>query len=803
MIKNYFKIAWRNIMKYRLSSVINILGLTMGIAVCIILIVFVDYESSFDTGHSKSDQTYRVVQHQKFPDDTFYFNTTPYPLAKALRDDFPQLQDVTQVVGLTSATFNIQNDTNDNLIFNETKVLYADENFLRVFDNYNCLAGNRNIAFSGSNEVVINDVIAKKYFNINDENFEAVIGEIIHLNNSVPLTVKAVIKNDIGNSNYQFNVLLPYSLFEENNPRFANNWSANHQGTAFIVLNEAINASEIEQQLESWKSKYLTAEQADKVTYKLQPITEIHNTTLYGSNPGGYIIASKYLNIIFIVAFFVLGIAIVNFVNLTTAKSSLRYKEVGVVRVLGGSRKHLIWRLFIENSLLVILSAIIGVVIASISFNQINNALVFIDTNLSLNVNHIYTIGLVISVTILLASIYPAYHTSALKPIQALNRKKNFDSSKGLTSRKSLIVFQFVIVQIFVISIGVIGLQMSYFNSRDIGFSKNDILIVPVPTFDGIEVFKNKLNAESSIAKVSFGSGPPMGIDGLSLGTSFKTEALDSEVGQYSEIKVGDENYLDIYDLELIAGRNFKSTSNRFNEFIVNETLLSSLGWTPQEAIGKTLHINEGNAEIIGVVRDYHNNSLQYDITPSIIMNWNSFQMNAFIKINPNLKTDALSNIELIWKDTFKSSVYEYSFLEEAINREYAIEQLIFKGFIVLSILAICIGFLGVFGLLTFILMTKSKEIAIRKVLGSKAVQIVTLISKDFITLISIAFVVATPIAYYFLRSWLNGFKYRIDLSVWVFLVAGLAVLFFVVLVCSIQSMKVALSNPIKSLHTE
>ncbi|KKN37498.1 hypothetical protein LCGC14_0762940 [marine sediment metagenome] len=267
-----------------------------------------------------------------------------------------------------------------------------------------------------------------------------------------------------------------------------------------------------------------------------------------------------------------------------------------------------------------------------------------------------------------------------------------------------------------------------------------------------------------------------------------------------AEIKVGDTKYLDFYDLELLAGRNFTRNKEVFDEFIVNETLLKVYGWNPREAIGKKIQINEGIATIVGVVKDYHNNSLQIDISPCIIMNWTYFQDQAFVKIG-NSKT--LEFIKGRWEDTFTSSVFRYSFLDDSIKKEYVVEQLVFNGFTILSVLAISIGCLGLFGLMSFIVSRKKKEISIRKVLGADILQIFSIVTGEFIGLISLAFIIAVPLVYYFGNEWLESFTYHIELSVWMFLSGGFLTLIIAIITCSFQSFNAARANPINSLREE
>lgn len=511
---------------------------------------------------------------------------------------------------------------------------------------------------------------------------------------------------------------------------------------------------------------------------------------------------SNILYALSIVALFILIIAIVNFINLLTAQSTSRSKEVGIRKVLGSKRLDLIFQFIFENSLVILGSLGLSIVILNSLLHQLNKNLSVIDLQLVFGLNHIGLILLIGFSTILLAAIYPALVLSAFKPIRALKNKIQFSKKDGVSVRKSLVTFQFVIVQLFVIAAIIVALQMNYFKNEPMGFSSDAIVMTPAPEFDKLEVYRNSLLGNKDIAKVTFGSGPPMAVDGLQLGTSFRLPEQSPEEALSAEIKVGDTNYLDFYELELLAGRGFTTNKEAFDEFIVNETLLKSYGWNPLEAIGKKIQINEGQATIVGVVKDYHNNSFQREITPCIILNWTYFQNQAFIKIGNN-NYESLDLIKDIWETTFTASVYRLGFLDDSIEKEYVVERLVFNGFTILSILAICIGCLGLFGLMSFIVSRKKKEIGIRKVLGADILQIFSFFTSEFIGLVFLAFVIAVPLVYYFGNVWLESFTYRIELSVWMFLSGGFLTLIIAIVTCSFQSLNAALANPINALREE
>ena len=800
LFRHHLTIGWRNLIRNKTYSLINVTGLTLGITCCLVLFIFVRYESTFDSGHLRSTQTYRVVQHTKLPDQTVYWNTTAYPLAEALRNDFVDFEHVTQTAGPMNRFFTVENEQDGEVRFEDDHVLFADAWYPQVF-TLGWIAGDPATALGQANSVVLTEDILKKCFQGTLSNPTEALGRIILLNGKDPLTVTGVIKNPPGNISLRYHMIVSYEFFRQHNTYFAGNWSGNYQGTTFVVLNEGKDEKAIETRIANWKKKYLKPEDDARISYFLQPLAAMHTDVLYGSSPGSYQMPDSMLRAGLFVALFILGIAIVNFINLMTARSVARSREVGIRKTIGSTRYHLIQQFTLENALLVVAALPIAIGLTHIVLGNVNSFLSMIDLQLQLEAGDFLLIILVGVATVLLATIYPSLVLSSFRPLQII-QKKRMQGPGGYALRKVLIVFQFAIVQLFVIAAVIVAVQMYYFRNTELGFSSEAVVIIPVPEFDKLNAFRNSLLQSAHVHNVSFGSGPPMAVDGFLLGTTFRLPHQSKVEGKEAEMKIGDLHYLDFYDLKLISGRNFSTNKQSFDEFIINEKLAEAMGWKPEEAIGQKLLINEGEATIVGVVEDYHNNSLQRDITPCVILNWTYFQDRAFIRLN-GVNQQALTFIEKIWKETFATSVYRYEFLDRSIEKEYQLEMLVFGGFKIFSILVIAIACLGLIGLMSFMTLRKTKEVGIRKVLGATIFQIVTLFSKEFIVLISLAFMIAVPIAYYFMERWLQGFIYRIELSGWMFLCGGILTLIIAVLTCSFQSVKAAMTDPVESLRME
>lgn len=801
MLRNHLKISLRNLFKNKLSSFINVFGLTLGISTCIAIIIFVEYESSFDTFHEKADRTFRVVQHNKLPNETLYWNTTAYPLAEAIRNDFPEIETVTQISGPVTRIFKVEDALGGNKLFEESKVLFVDNFYNKVFD-VEWLAGNKDNALKETASVVLTEGLAQKYFDLSEGRYHEAIGKIISLQTKDPLTVTGVIKAPRGNADHQYNMLIPYEFFKINNPYFSSNWSGNYQGSTYIVVDQISNRNALESKLAGWKKKYLNPLDDKRISYYLQPLVEIHTETQYGPSPGGYIIPKNILTIAKIIALFLLLIALVNFVNLITAQSHTRNKEVGVRKVMGSNRFQLIFQSLFENGLVILIASLISVLLIQVFIQFLNSNLSLMNLHLEFLPKHFMYLFLVAITAVVLAGFYPAMVFSGSSPLNALRGRFQIKKNKTIDLRKGLVTFQFVIVQLFVIAAIILAFQINHFNKSNLGFSKKAVVMTEVPNAEKGLLFREKLLSEGDFSKVAFGSGPPMAVNGFQLGTRFRQPQQAPEEALEAEMKIGDIHYLNFFDLELLAGRNFLTNKEAFDEFIVNETLLKSYGWTPSEAIGKKIQINEGEATIVGVIKDFHNNSLQYEISPCIILNWTYYQNNAFVKMN-HAKFLGIEKIKANWEEIFTNGIYKQQFLDDAIEKEYLVERLVFKGFTSFSILAIIIGCLGLFGLMSFIVSQKRKEISIRKVLGASLFENVSFFSKEYIKLIGISFAIAAPFVYYFMSRWLEGFSYRIEPSLWMFLIGGLITLIIALATCSFQSVKAALVSPVKNLRTE
>lgn len=495
-------------------------------------------------------------------------------------------------------------------------------------------------------------------------------------------------------------------------------------------------------------------------------------------------------------------IAAINFINLATAQAAGRAREVGVRKVLGSSRLGLVKQFFHENIFVVLCAIIFSLVVTEMLLDEINTVLSLIRLKLTLDPLSILLVITVGVMVVMISCLYPATVLSSYRPVEAL--KNNILHKKGnLSLQRILIVFQFAIVQLFVIGTLVVGTQMHFLRTKDLGFSKEDpVLIANLNELERGEAFRQKLLQHPAITDVSLSSSSPVSDYNHHYGTSFRLPGHREEDEKSAEEKGADMNYLSFFKLELIAGRNFSSVQPQFNEFIVNEKLIRALNLTPEEAIGQRLIINEGEAVIVGVVRNFHNNALQEELSPCVLLNSSQWLDRANIKMNPKADlSETVAFVERTWKGIYPEGIFNGIFLDQAIARNYTLEALIFKGFTIFSALTIFVGCLGLYGLLNFITLRRTKEVGIRKALGASVNQIVTMFGKEFVIMVAISFFIAAPCCYYWMNAWLNGFAYHIDISWWMFAIGISLTWLITILTISYQTIRTATANPVEALR--
>ena len=814
MWKNYFKIAYRNILRSKINTFINVISLTLGMAGALVIYTIVQYETGFDNFHSHSDQTYRVVQHNKTADGIQYWNTTAYPLAEALRQAFPDLK-VTQTSGPITAKFSLTNSEKASH-FEEDRIWFVDSYYLEVFDYKEAyddhsiwISGDRDNAFRHPNAVVLTVTAAKRFFGGEAENPSGLIGQTLLLDENELMMVSGIIKDPPLSSNTPFEIILPYEYFKAHHKIQADSWEGNHQGTTYLVLPPETDPGHLSERIAALKTQYLSKEDNDRISYHLQPLNEIHSETLYGSSPGSYVTGQSIIYGLWLLGVLLVLVACLNYINLSTAKSLKRAKEVGIRKVLGSTKSQLFYQHMCEAFIITAFAFFIAYIMGDWVIGEINQVVNFASFSYPNDtVFYLLCVCLICGIAFL-AGGYPGIVMTGFSPIMALKNKMGYTSKKGVPFRQSMIVFQFVIAQALIAGTLIMAYQMDFIQHKDLGYKKDDIINIKLQDLDPLkkDAFRQSLLQVPAVHRVSFSSGAPTTHE-RQYGTSFRRSYEPLEMRRESELKFIDREYFNLFDISILAGKliQYKDEYDLSDGIVVNEVLVRSLGLTPKEAIGVALVTNEGKAPIAAVVEDFHNNALQEGIMPCIMVFWgNGFLDQASISISDS-KDDFAAiypQINDSWQKVYPNAELSYAFVKEELAGFYREEDYLFNVFQIAAGLAILIGCLGLYGLVVLVAQQRSKEIGIRKLIGASVTRLVTLLSWDFIKLIFVAVGLATPFIYYLMEIWLQGFAFRIDLQWWYFLVAGLVTLLIAILTVSVQASKTALMNPVNALKSE
>lgn len=802
MFKSYLTTAFRNLSRYKAYAAINVVGLSIGIAASLLLFLVIQFHTSFDSFHKKKDSIYRVGTVLHNSGEVSYSDGIAFPAAAALRLDFPQIKEVASVFR-NGGQITINEGNKQPEKFNEDNFFYAEPQFFRLFD-FGWLYGNPEACLKDPNSAVLTQATAEKFFG----NWKAAMGKTFTFNNKTPYKVAGVLKNVPPNSDFPFSVVVGYSALQntyiKNN---LNDWVSTFGGAyTFVVLPPDLPVQKFNRQLTQFAKKHKPKEYAED-GYVAQPLSEIHYDERFG-NYNEHTFSHGLITALALIGAFLILIACVNFINLATAQAVNRSKEVGVRKVLGSRRSQLALQFLSETALITLAAVAIAIVMARLALPFLNKLL---ETNMETNffVNpwlFLYVATIVVVVT-LLSGLYPALVMSGFNPATALKSKITTGMVGGLSLRRALVVLQFAIAQILVIGMLIVVSQMNFFQNASLGFDKAAIVTVPLP---GDSISQTKLGAIRSglesnpaILNATFCFKSPAA-DG-NWNSDFKYDHSPKQTDFAANLKWADPDYFKTFNLKFVAGRPYYA-SDTVREFVVNETLLRKLGVRdPQDAIGKEIAFwnGEKKAAIVGVVRDFNSYSLREPMAPVVMSTWKDVYQTIAIKIKPGTEKEVLPFVEKLWSETYPDFVYDYKFLDETIAAFYKQEGQLSMLYKIFAAIAIFISCLGVYGLVSFMAVQRTKEVGIRKVLGASVANIVYLFSKEFLLLILIAFFIAGPIAYYIMHKWLQDYTYRIEITVWIFLAAVAGSVLVAWITVGHRAIKAAVANPVKSLRTE
>ena len=803
MIKNYLKTALRNLFRNKSYAAINITGLAVGIAACLLIFLVIQYESSFDTFHKKKDRIYRVVSEFKSPDGTFYSPGVPFPVTQALRLDFPQLKKVAAIFNDNGLITVPQNNNEPPKKFRETGVFFAEPQFFEMFD-FAWLAGDAKQTLMAPNTAILTKETAEKYFG----DWKTAVGKSLKFDNKHIFKVTGILQNVPVNTDFPIKVIVSYATLKNTGvSRNLNDWvSTFSQAYCFVELPENLSATQFNSLLVGFNKKHKPAEYV-KDGFILHPLSEMHFDDRFG-NFSERTFGKDLITALLLISIFLLIIACVNFINLATAQAVNRSKEVGVRKVMGSRRPQLAIQFLSETFLITLFALIIAIGLATIALPFLNQ-LLQVKVRMSFVENPMllaFLAGVVILVTFL-SGLYPALVLSGFNPITALKSRVSTKMVGGLSLRRGLVVLQFAISQILIIGTLIVVSQMDYFRNASLGFTKDAILTVPVPrdsiSNTKVDYVRNQLSQNPGIQQISFSYASPS--DDGNWHSDFKFDKSTKNTQFSANLKWADTAYFSTYNLEFVAGRSYQQ-SDTVREFVVNETLIRKLGiLNPQDAIGKQMDFWDGEitAPIVGVIKDFHVNSLRDPLSPVVLGSWKALYQNLNIKIRPDNAKATLASIQKLWNETYPDYVYEQQFLDEKINNFYRQENQISQLYKIFAGIAIFISCLGLYGLISFMAVQRTKEVGIRKVLGASVGKIVFLFSKEFMLLIAIAFGIAAPIGYYIMHLWLQDFAFKIKLGPEFFVLAILISIAIAWITVGYRAIRAALANPVKSLRTE
>ncbi|MGE0588722.1 MAG: ABC transporter permease [Cyclobacteriaceae bacterium] len=791
MLRNLFKVAIRNFIREKFYTILNVSGLAVGIAVAMLITIYIVNELSFDRFHSKSDRIYRLVSHLELGANRFDGNSTFPPMAKALESGIPEIE---EAMRMTSGNRLFKKD---DVAFNEENIFFADSNFFRVFE-FQLLAGNPNTALAGNDKIVLIPAIAEKYFKTRQ--WSEVIGNSIQLGDDV-LQVTGIMEEAPANSHFHPKAVASITVIPSGRDE---TWNSMNLST-YLVLREGASiktvVSKIPDVIEVHNPGFKDLpKQGINLSFDELALTDIH---LHGNGQGEFEPNGETttLYIFGIVALVVLTLACVNFVNLTTARSSNRAKEVGVRKVLGSASHQLIRQFTIESIILVAIATLISlglVELARVPFVELTGRELSFDQ--IIQPIGIATLMLFVILLGVLAGSYPSFFLSRLKPSVVLkgNIRSGFKSSK---LRNSLVTLQFTISMILISCTLVVQQQLKYMRSKKLGFDKENMLVVQnADRVDSQQSLINELKQLPGISAVASSEFRP--IDDYD-GTVAVTED-DQETRKLVRTCHSDYDFLPTVGIEVVSGRNFsRDFVSDSAAVILNEVAAGYL--FEGDPIGKLVYLSDNDRsrklEVIGVVKDFNTRSLKEAVSPLVFMLENDQQL-LHLRLNAGNYDQTIAEVESLWKKHSDIS-FNYSFLDESYSNLFKEESRLGTLFSVFTGLALIIACLGLLGLAAYMSEQRNKELSIRKVLGATATQIVMLLSRDFAKLILLSAILGLPLAYYAMNSWLGGYAYRTDLNAYVFVGSGVLVLAVALLAVSYQSIKAALVNPVESLKSE
>lgn len=794
MLKNYFTVTIRNIQRNLSYSLINVFGLALGITCSLVLFLMISFFTSFDNFHENGDRIYRVVTSSDHNGRENFGAGVPAPLPEAFRNDFTGVDHVLFISGSNNGLFTVELNGTKNIFEQEDGFGYTDSTYFTFF-NRHLVTGNYKTALAEPNQAVISIKKAKQYFGE-----QSAVGQVIRLNNKVDLKVTGIMDDFPSNTNFPFDILISYATIK--NEKIENGWNSTYSDDqCYVMLKPGVHPDLINNQFPAFIEKYQGEKNAEEMKRWLQPLSELNYDSRFSNYRYSTVSKSSIMGM-GVVAIFLLITACINFINLSTAVAVKRSKEVGIRKVLGGQRAQLIGQYLAETGLITLIALVVSIGLSELTLIELNS---FLDLNLHVNIGEQSTLlflAIVWLAVSTLSGFYPALLLSGFSPALALKNKITNRSTGGFALRRGLVVFQFVISQFLIVGTVILLTQMSFLQNKDLGFAKDAIISVPIPRnapTANMKVLKSELSRMNGVDRISLCSALPS--SGSVSMTNFRIEGVDDN--HIAQVKLADEDYVDLFEIDLLSGNNLIG-SDTANTCLVNEQLMKTSGFeTPDEIVGRVISIWGKKLPVAGVVKDFHTMSLESQIDPTIIFNRVDLYHHVAVRLKTGLFNETIGQIEKAWTAQYPEYLFSYDFLDDQIREFYEAEQKMSVLLIIFSTIAIIIGCLGLYGLISFMANEKQKEIGVRKVLGASTGNILFIFSKEFMMLIVVAFIIASPLAGYIMSQWLDNFAYKTSIS-WSMFISGIAITLFIAFITvGYRSIKASLTNPVEALRNE
>jgi putative ABC transport system permease protein len=793
MIKNYFKIAMRKLWKHKVFSSINIMGLAVGMTACFLIYLYVHFETSYDAFNTKANRIYRVVTNIKTPSDLLQWSSTSGPMAINMRKDFPEVESAVRISG---QSFLVRKG---NEKFQENNTIMADSTLFSIFD-FPLVYGDKNTALKEPMSIVLSQTAAKKYFG----NTNPVGQSVLLTGGALNATITGIMKDIPENSQIKADMILSMSSQNQIYGGSIDSQWASFNLASYLLLKPGANPKTLAAKFPAFLDFHTGKQLKDaqmSFTLFLEPLRDVYLYSTRDNSKSGNI---YNVYIFSLIAVFILLIACINFINLTTARSAERAREVGIRKVVGAARFQLA-RQFIGESIVICLMAFIIAILLCSLLLPLFNHLAGKQVSTPFFYHPLYIISLFfIAIAIgVIAGFYPALVLSSFKPVSVL--KGRFASgTRGILLRKGLVVFQFIISIILIVGTVIVYTQLNYMRSQDLGFSKDQTMVIDANQDKNKDAFKESLSSVPGVLSTSFSSAVP-GSGNSTAYSKVQNKSGDMQTASL-DIYFVDFNYINQYKIKIIAGRGFSKEfgTDTTQAMVINESAVKLLGYTsPQEAIGRNFDQWGRKGKIIGVVKDFHYQALQEPIKPlTMRIEPGGYQLLS-IKVAAGNLPSTIKAITSKWNQIIPNRPFDFSFLDESFDKQYRAEDRFGNLFFNFAILAIFISCLGLLGLASYSTIQRTREIGVRKVLGASVSNIISLLSIEFLKLVLIAFIIATPIAWFFMNKWLRDFAYRTNLAWWMFVFAGVAAVVIAFGTISFQAIKAAIANPVKSLRTE